>query len=171
MRQKVKIAQALAHDPRILILDEPLTGVDALSRHQISTLIRTLGEQGRTVLLSSHVLHEVESVTAEFILINRGRLIAEGNVYEIRDLIDNHPHRIDVVCSDARRLAATLAAQAPGDLGLHIQGAHQLILHSETPATLYSLLPRAARDSQVVLQRLTSPDNNLEAVFRYLTQA
>ena len=169
MRQKVKIAQALAHEPEILILDEPLTGIDALSRHHISTLIREYGTRRRTVLISSHVLHEVESVTSEFILINRGRLIAQGNIYEIRDLIDGHPHCIDVQCSNPRALAAQLTTHLSGDLGLQVRGDN--LIQSATPDEVYAKLPIAAHDAGVTLSRLSSADNNLEAVFRYLTQA
>jgi ABC-2 type transport system ATP-binding protein len=171
MRQKVKIAQALAHDPKILILDEPLTGIDALSRHHIATLICEYGVAGRTVLISSHVLHEVESVTQDFILINRGRLVAQGNIYEIRDLIDGHPHCIDVQCTNARALAAQLVTALPGDVGLQVVGEKMLIIKSAAPDQVYSTLPIAAQKSGVTLTRLSSADNNLEAVFRYLTQA
>lgn len=170
MRQKVKIAQALAHDPDVLILDEPLTGCDPLSRHHISALCKELGAQGRTVVLSSHVLHEVEGVTREFVLIDRGRLLAEGNVQKIRALIDEHPHRIEVHCSAPRRLAALLAAE-PHVSGLELPaGDEALVVETTSPDACYAAIPRTALEAGIRVRKLTSPDNNLEAVFRYLTK-
>jgi len=169
MRQKVKLAQALAHDPQILVLDEPLTGCDPLSRHHISALCKELGAQGRTVVISSHVLHEVERITSEFVLIERGRLLAQGNVYEIRALIDQHPHRIQLQCSHPRRLAALLAGLSHIS-GLEIPSAHTLVLMTSDPDQCYSDIPRLALEHGAGLTGLHSPDNNLESVFRYLTK-
>ena len=169
MRQKVKIAQALAHDPDVIILDEPLTGTDPVSRSQIFDLCQRLGEGGRTVLLSSHVLHEVERVTGEFILIDRGRLLAQGNVQEIRELIDRHPHRIEVHCDSPRRLASHLVA-TPHVGGVEVTGDHSLVVETPEPDTCYALIPSVALAADIRITRLTSPDNNLEAVFRYLTR-
>ena len=108
MRQRTKIAQALVHDPLVLFLDEPLTGTDPVARRDLIAIIRRFGGSGRSVVLSSHVLHEVEAVTPNVILINHGRLVAEGNVREIRDLMDNHPHRIVLKSENDRALAARL---------------------------------------------------------------
>ena len=169
MRQKVKLAQALAHDPEVVVLDEPLTGTDPVSRHQIGDLCRQLGEEGRTVIVSSHVLHEVERITTEFILIDRGRLLAQGNVRDIRDLIDQHPHRIELVVSDPRRLASVLVATSVVS-GLTITGDHSMVCETASPDACYAAIPRVARQANVVIRKMTSPDNNLEAVFRYLTR-
>ena len=94
MRQRIKLAQALVHDPLVLFLDEPLTGTDPVARRELMDLIIDWGRQGRTVLVSSHIFHEVQAVTREIVLLNRGRLVALGDVRQIRDLIDSHPHRI-----------------------------------------------------------------------------
>src|SRR5436305_3486423 len=88
MRQRTKLAQALVHDPRVLFLDEPFTGTDPIGRHEMIEVIRGLGAAGRTVLVSSHVLHEVRSLTPNIVLLHRGRLVAEGHVRQIRDPID-----------------------------------------------------------------------------------
>src|SRR5579859_3454025 len=106
MRQRTKLAQAMVHDPQILFLDEPFTGTDPVGRHEMIEVIRQVGASGRTVLVSSHVLHEVQSLTPNIVLLHRGRLVAEGHVRQIRDLIDKHPHRIVLVCNDFRGLAA-----------------------------------------------------------------
>jgi len=170
MRQKVKVAQSLAHDPELLILDEPFTGVDALSRHHLAELLRNLGNEGRTVFLSSHVLHEVEQVTNEFILIDSGRLVAQGNVSEIRNLIDEHPHQIQVHCKNASQLAAALIEATAGPIGVNVESDRVLVIHTPTPNACYDLLPQVAVKHAIPLFRVTSPDNNLEAVFRYLTR-
>src|SRR5206468_972779 len=102
MRQRTKLAQALVHEPRVLFLDEPFTGTDPVGRHEMIEVIRGLGAAGRTILVSSHVLHEVRSLTPNIVLLHRGRLVAEGHVRQIRDLIDGHPHRIVLVCDDFR---------------------------------------------------------------------
>ncbi|MEC8024421.1 MAG: ABC transporter ATP-binding protein [Myxococcota bacterium] len=169
MRQKVKLAQALAHEPDLLVLDEPLTGTDPMSRHQISELCRQLGDEGRTVIVSSHVLHEVERITHEFILIDRGRLLAKGNVRDIRQLIDQHPHRIELVVTDSRALASRLISE-PYVSGVTVTGSCSLLCETVSPDACYDALPRLALESGVLIRKMSSPDNNLEAVFRYLTR-
>ena len=110
MRQRTKLAQALVHDPRVLFLDEPLTGTDPVARHDLMNIIQRLGGEGKSVLVSSHVLHEVQSLTPNIILLNHGRLVAEGHVRQIRDLIDKHPHHIVLVCDEYRKLAGRILA-------------------------------------------------------------
>ena len=111
MRQKMKLAQALAHDPDVVFLDEPLNGMDPVSRKQSIDLVRELGARGRTVLVSSHILPEVESMTQQIILIDRGKVLAEGGVTEIRDKIPEHPTTDALVSGECRRLAAFLVQQ------------------------------------------------------------
>jgi ABC-2 type transport system ATP-binding protein len=111
MRQRTKLATAIAHDPDFLLLDEPLTGVDPVARVDIVERIKRLGEAGKTVVVSSHVLYEIESLTSDIVVIYRGQVLAEGNVYEIRKLIDRHPHRIRVECDRPRVIAAALAPE------------------------------------------------------------
>src|SRR3954453_19778401 len=106
MRQRPKLAQALAHEPHVLFLDEPLTGTDPVARRDLIDAILGFGREGRTILVSSHVLHEVQSLTSYIVLLNNGRLVAEGNVRQIRDLIDKYPHRIVLVCDNYRALAS-----------------------------------------------------------------
>jgi ABC-2 type transport system ATP-binding protein len=106
MRQRTKLAQALVHGPQVLFLDEPFTGTDPVARRDLIDVIRGLGAAGHSVLVSSHVLYEVQALTQNIVLLHRGRLVAEGNVRQIRDLIDQHPHRIVLVCDDYRAVAA-----------------------------------------------------------------
>ena len=111
MRQRVKLAQAMAHDPELLILDEPLSGMDPIVRRKTIRLIKDWGRAGKSVLVSSHILHEIESMTPNILLINQGRILAEGNVHQIRDLIDEHPHTVYVKADDTRQLARRLSGR------------------------------------------------------------
>ena len=96
MRQRVKLAQAIAHDPELLILDEPLSGMDPIMRRRTIRLIKEWGRAGKSVVVSSHILHEIEAMTSNILLIHNGRIVAEGDVHQIRALIDEHPHtRLD----------------------------------------------------------------------------
>ena len=112
MRQRVKMAQALVHDPELLILDEPLSGMDPLGRRKTMRMIREWAKQGKSVVVSSHILHEVEAMTPDILLINNGRILAEGNVHQIRDLIDSHPHSVYVRADDPRGLAREFLSRA-----------------------------------------------------------
>jgi ABC-2 type transport system ATP-binding protein len=168
MRQRAKLAQAMAHDPDVLLLDEPLTGCDPLARVKVIAIIKALGARGKCVIVSSHVLHEIEAMTSEIVLIHKGRVVAEGNVYAIREMIDRHPHRIRVACDRPRALAAAIVGH---DDVLRVgfeEGA--LTVETRAPDACYPLLPKAAREAGVKIEALTSPDNNLGAVFRYLTE-
>ena len=105
MRQRVKLAQAIAHEPELLVLDEPLSGMDPLARRKTIRLLRSWAASGRNVIVSSHVLHEVEALTSDILLMHHGRVLAEGNVHQIRDLIDEHPHTVCLRSKHPRALA------------------------------------------------------------------
>ncbi len=168
MRQRLKIAQALVHGPDLLILDEPLTGCDPLVRMEIVSLIRSFPGEGKSVIVSSHVLHEIESLTRTIVLIHRGRLVAEGEIGEVRALIDRHPHTVRVKTDRPRELAAALAAE-PEVVELRFEdGAVWVRTHQ--PDGFYSKLPRVALERGCAVEGIDSPDDNLEAVFRYLTE-
>src|SRR5205814_6622112 len=110
MRQRIKVAQAIAHDPELLILDEPLSGMDPIARRKTIRLIKDWGRAGKSIIVSSHVLHEIESMTSNILLINQGRILAEGNVHQIRDLIDEHPHTVFIRAERTRELAREFLA-------------------------------------------------------------
>jgi ABC-2 type transport system ATP-binding protein len=167
MRQRTKLAQTMVHDPDLLLLDEPLTGVDPLARAEISERIRALGEAGKTVLISSHVLHEIEALTEEIVVIYRGQVLAEGNMYRIRELIDQHPHLIRVECDRPRELGSGLSA----DDHVHRVTFERKVVVIETaePDACYDRIAQVALDGGIRVRSLTSPDNNLGAVFEYLT--
>ena len=167
MRQRTKLATAIAHDPDFLLLDEPLTGVDPIARVDIVERIKQLGAAGKTVVVSSHVLYEIEALTSDILVIYRGQVLAEGNVYEIRKLIDRHPHRIRVECDRPRHVAAALStADHIAQISFERGG---LIIETRDPDRCYDELASAVVEGNVAVSALSSPDNNLGAVFEYLT--
>ncbi|MEO7193014.1 MAG: ABC transporter ATP-binding protein [Vicinamibacterales bacterium] len=169
MRQRVKLAQALAHDPELLILDEPLSGMDPIGRRRTIRMIRDWARQGRSVLVSSHILHEIESMTSNILLINNGRILAEGNVHQIRDLIDEHPHTVYIRAADPRRLAREFLAHLDV-ISLRFQpGA--VVVETGTPDAFYARLTELVAAGECgAVEELTSPDDNLQAVFKYLVK-
>jgi ABC-2 type transport system ATP-binding protein len=167
MRQRVRIAQSVAHDPEVLLLDEPLTGLDPVGRRELRALFRALAARGTTILLSSHVLHEVEGTTDRILLLHRSRLLAEGTVPEIRDLLDRHPHSIEIACDRPRELGALLVAMpAVASVGFPAEGV--VVARTRAPREVYPALVRAVAEGGFSVARMTSPDDDLEAVFRYL---
>ncbi len=167
MRQRTKLATAIAHDPDFLLLDEPLTGVDPIARADIVERIRRLAAAGKTVVVSSHVLYEIEALTSEIVVIYRGQVLAEGNVYKIRKLIDRHPHRIRVECDRPREVAAALATA--DHVARIVFERHGLLIETRDPDRCYDQLAATILDHQIAVSALSSPDNNLGAVFDYLT--
>jgi len=167
MRQRTKLATAIAHDPDFVLLDEPLTGVDPMARIDIIERIKQLGAAGKTIVVSSHVLYEIEALTSDIVVIYRGQVLAEGNVYEIRALIDRHPHRIRVECDRPRAIAAALAAEDHVARLSFDRGG--VVIETRDPDRCYDQLAAAVLAGGVVVSGLSSPDNNLGAVFEYLT--
>ena len=168
MRQRTKMAQALVHGPQVLFLDEPMTGTDPVARRDLMDIIQRLGNEGKSVVVSSHVLHEVQSLTQNIILLNHGRLIAEGQVRQIRDLIDNHPHHIVLICDGCRKLAARLVSW-PDVEGIRVMdGDKGLIVETRSPDAFYSRLPELSLEDGTTIREVYSDDDNLEAVFKYL---
>jgi ABC-2 type transport system ATP-binding protein len=169
MRQRVKLAQALVHDPELLILDEPLTGMDPLMRRKTIRLIKDWARSGKHIIVSSHILHEIESMTSNILLINNGRILAEGNVHQIRDLIDTHPHTVYVRGADPRALARRFLAE-DDVLSLKFEtGA--VIIETSRPDSFYARLTELAASGEAgQIDEVQSPDDNLQAVFKYLVK-
>jgi ABC-2 type transport system ATP-binding protein len=177
MRQRIKIGQALVHDPQVLFLDEPLTGTDPVARCELMDLIHQLGAAGKTIVVSSHVLHEVEAVTRQVVLLNHGRLVAQGRIREIRDLIDQHPHRIQLRSNRLRQLAARLVS-FPDVVGVEVKQRNQaetespaeaIIVQTNRPDLFYARLTALALEERdAPITEVYSEDDHLDAVFRYL---
>ena len=170
MRQRIKLAQAIAHDPELLILDEPLSGMDPLMRRRTIRLIKEWGRAGKTVVVSSHILHEIEAMTSNILLIHNGRILAEGNVYQIRALIDEHPHVVSIRAADPRAVARMLLSRDDvtsvkfEDGGLMVETPH--------PDSFYARLTEVAASGEAgAIEEVTSPDDNLQAVFTYLVKS
>ena len=169
MRQRVKLAQAIVHDPALLILDEPLAGMDPLARRRTIRMIRDWARAGKSVIVSSHILHEIETMTGNILLINNGRILAEGDVHQIRELIDEHPHTVSVRASDPRALAREFLAFADVRSLKFEEGA--VIVETGKPDAFYARLTEMAASGEFgVIDEVTSPDDNLAAVFQYLVK-
>jgi ABC-2 type transport system ATP-binding protein len=169
MRQRVKLAQAIVHDPELLILDEPLGGMDPIARRKTMRLVKDWARAGKSILVSSHILHEVEAMTSNILLINNGRIIAEGNVHQIRDLIDEHPHTVHIRAADPRALARRFLAD-DDVLSLRFEeGA--VVVQTARPDAFYGRLTDLAASGELgTVDEVTSPDDNLQAVFQYLVK-
>lgn len=170
MRQKTRIAQSFAHGPELLILDEPMTGLDPVARVDMLGLFRELAESGVSILVSSHVLHEVSALTQEVVLIHRGRLLARGEVPEIRKLLDKHPRRVEIKAREARRLAGELVALGTvSSVRVSDEHQHVSVETSDVDSFFESLTPLAT-SSRCGIFELESVDAGLESVFDYLVQ-
>jgi ABC-2 type transport system ATP-binding protein len=170
MRQRVKMAQAVAHDPELLILDEPLSGMDPIARRKTIRMIKDWGRAGRSVIVSSHILHEIESMTSNILLINQGRILAEGNVHQIRDLIDEHPHTVHIRADQTRALAREFLGHEDVLSLKFEEGA--VVVQTGRPDAFYSRLTElAASGAHGTIHEVTSPDDNLTAVFQYLVKS
>jgi ABC-2 type transport system ATP-binding protein len=168
MRQRIKLAQSLVHDPQVLFLDEPLTGTDPVARHDLMDIIQRLGDAGKSILVSSHVLHEVESLTQNVVLLNHGRLVAEGHIRQIRDLIDRHPHHIVIISDGYRQLASRLVVWDDVEGVRVTPSENSLMVETRAPDAFYSRLPALSLEDGMAIQAVYSNDDNLEAVFKYL---
>jgi len=169
MRQRVKLAQAIVHDPRLLILDEPLSGMDPIARRKTIRLIREWARAGKSIIVSSHILHEIESMTGNILLIHNGRILAEGDVHQIRDLIDEHPHTVYVRAENPRGLAREFLSR-DDVLSLRFEpGA--VVVETGKPDAFYTRLTECAASGEFgTIHEVTSPDDNLQAVFQYLVK-
>jgi ABC-2 type transport system ATP-binding protein len=169
MRQRVKMAQAIVHDPELIVLDEPLSGMDPILRRKTIRLIRDWGRQGKSLIVSSHVLHEIEAMTANILLVNQGRILAEGDVHHIRDLIDEHPHTVHIRAARTRELARALLAF--DDVSSLRVEQDAVVVQTARPDVFYARLTELAASGDLgPIDEVTSPDDNLQAVFQYLVK-
>jgi ABC-2 type transport system ATP-binding protein len=156
------------HDPDVLFLDEPFTGTDPVARRDLMNIVLRLGAAGKSVIVSSHVLHEVQSLTPRIVLLNHGRLVAEGHVREIRDLIDKHPHHIVLTCEQYRQLAGRVL-QWPDVEGVRVLASESgVLVETRSPDAFYGRLPELSLAEGLASEAVYSDDDNLEAVFKYL---
>ncbi|MGD2109675.1 MAG: ABC transporter ATP-binding protein [Phycisphaerae bacterium] len=169
MRQRIKIAQALVHDPELLILDEPFTGADPVARSELARLFSALAADGVDILISSHILHEVESLTRQILMIDHGRIVAQGDVQTVRRGMHERPHAIRVRVDQPRTLASRLVG-LDVVAGVKITDGDALVIETPSPERVYAQLPKLILDEDLSVREIAATDDTLEAVFGYLTQ-
>jgi ABC-2 type transport system ATP-binding protein len=167
MRQRIKLAQALVHDPQLLILDEPLNGIDPLGRLEMGRLFRDLAARGKSLLISSHQLEELERLTDRIAVMARGRLIAHGTLTEIRDLLDEYPLAIRVDSDRPRELAAALL-RLPAVLGVELGGGASVVLRARNPQQFFPAFADLVLDENFDVQHLQTLDRSAQAILDYL---
>ena len=168
MRQRIKLAAALVHEPTLLLLDEPFNGLDPRQRRGMTKLLESLAEKGASVLLSSHILEEMQGVASRILVMLAGRLAASGDFRALRRMMTDQPHTVHVKSSDDRQLAAMLLAIpviVGIDISVHLTG---LTIRTSDYATLARGLPRIAHDHNITLYEVDPIDQSLEHVFAYL---
>jgi ABC-2 type transport system ATP-binding protein len=167
MRQRMRLAAALVHDPPLLVLDEPLSGTDPAQRLHLSDVIRRLAGEGRTLLVSSHILEEVEGLADRIHLLVSGKLAASGDYRAIRLQLNDRPFVVRIDCGDARALAAGLV-RVDAVESVEVTGNGGLRVRSRDVASLQRSLPAVARELDIRLSRVEPLDDSLESVFEYL---
>lgn len=168
MRQRIKIAQALATKPDLLFLDEPMSGLDPRGREEMYALIHDLGAIGYAVVVSSHILYEIERITDNVVLLYNGSMLAQGRVRQIRDLIDEHPHTITVQSADSRALARHFVDD-PGTMVVEFDDG-KITVRTRDPNLCYQRLNDLIVDDRAEIESIQCSDDNLQAVFDYLTK-
>jgi ABC-2 type transport system ATP-binding protein len=168
MRQRIKFAQAVAHDPRIVILDEPMSGLDPLGKRKLIRLIKDFKKEGRTILVSSHVLPEIEALTSRVVLVHQGKILAQGDVPFIRERIEAHPHQISVRSSDPRALAARFVGDRSIQKMTFGPDGRTLVVETHKRDDFFGRLTGEVLDGGIEVEEISSPDDNLQAVFEYL---
>ena len=168
MRQRVKIAHALVNDPELIILDEPLQGCDPLARTTIMNVIKELGAMGRTVLVSSHILHEIERITEQIVILHRGRVLAIGNSHAIREMLDQHPHKILLDCEKPRELAKSII-DIDEVTGMSFSNPEKLLIETKHLGEVHQKLPQIIIDSGEKVTGIDNPDDDLQSILLYLT--
>jgi ABC-2 type transport system ATP-binding protein len=167
MRQRIKLAQALANDPQVLLLDEPMTGIDPGGRRDLSRLLVRQAQEGRTVLVSSHILSEVEQLTDSIIMIARGRIIASGTIAEIRRLLENQPYTVQLVTRGSTRLLASRLVEIPEVESVEVR--HEtLTVRTRHPQQFFGMVGSLVLERGIELERLETLDAGADAVFGYL---
>lgn len=168
MRQRTKLAQAFAHDPKLLILDEPFNGLDPIGRHEMIEVLREWVRGGRSLILASHILHEVEAVSSSFLLIRGGRLLASGPPEEIHGLLADMPNEIRLRCDNPTALAQKLVESGLVESLRFVENGQALLLSTRSPAPIFQQLPTWLEELGVQVWELNSADDSLQQLFSSL---
>ncbi|HEY6189094.1 MAG TPA: ABC transporter ATP-binding protein [Pyrinomonadaceae bacterium] len=168
MRQRIRLAQSIAHGPTVLILDEPLNGLDPMARAETINLFRQLAGEGLHLVISSHILHEVDMMSDQVVLLNNGYVVAEGDIHGVRDEMDEHPIQILIRCDRPAVLAARVFEHnAVVEARLHTD-AHGLFVKTRNPDQFYLLLNRVVLETKLNVESVAPVDDDLSAVYQYL---
>jgi ABC-2 type transport system ATP-binding protein len=168
MRQRIRLAQSIAHQPAVLILDEPLNGLDPMVRAETIALFRKLASEGLHLIISSHILHEVDMMSDRVVLLNNGYIVAEGNIHGVRDEMEEHPMQILIRCDQPAKLAAYVFAQNHVvEARLH-DDRRGLFVKTRDADRFYLLLNRAVAEGEVNVESVAPVDDDLSAVYQYL---
>jgi ABC-2 type transport system ATP-binding protein len=167
MRQRIKLAQAIAHDPRVLVLDEPLNGLDPLVRAETIALFREFAAEGRHVIVSSHVLHEVDTISDQVILMSNGYVVAEGQIRGVREEMSEHPMQVVIRCARANMLASRVFEQGNVvEVRLHADGGG-LLVKTRDADRFYKALNHLALDG-ISIESVAPADDNVNSLYEYL---
>jgi len=168
MRQRIRLAQSIAHEPAVLILDEPLNGLDPMVRAETIALFRKLAADGLHLIISSHILHEVDMMSDRVVLLNNGYIVAEGNIHGVRDEMEEHPMQILIRCDQPAKLAAYVFAQDHVvEARLH-DDRRGLFIKTRDADRFYLMLNRAVAEGEVNVESIAPVDDDLSAVYQYL---
>ncbi len=168
MRQRIKLALAIAHQPQVLVLDEPLNGLDPMARAEVIELFRGLGRAGMHVIISSHILHEVDLISDRIVMMSNGYVVAEGDIQGVRSEMDDHPMQILIRC-DRPALVASLVFQQDSvvEARIHKDG-RGLLVSTRNPDQFYLLLNRIVLDNELSIEGVEPADENVHSVYEYL---
>jgi ABC-2 type transport system ATP-binding protein len=168
MRQRIRLAQSIAHQPAVMILDEPLNGLDPMVRAETIALFRKLASEGLHLIISSHILHEVDMMSDSVVLLNNGYVVAEGNVHGVRDEMEEHPMQILIRCDQPSKLAAYVFAQDHVvEARLH-EDRRGLFVKTRDADRFYLLLNRIVADGEINMESIAPVDDDLSGVYQYL---
>lgn len=168
MRQRIRLAQSIAHEPAVLILDEPLNGLDPMVRAETIALFRKLASEGLHLIISSHILHEVDMMSDRVVLLNNGYIVAEGNIHGVRDEMEEHPMQILIRCDQPEKLAAYIFQKNHVvEARLH-EDRRGLFVKTRDADRFYLMLNRAVAEGEVTIETVAPVDDDLSAVYQYL---
>ncbi len=168
MRQRAKLAQAIAHNPDFLILDEPFNGLDPIGRFEMTNYLKSWSQPGKTLILASHILHEVEAINPSFLLISGGRLLASGSPEEVREILADAPNVVRIKCTDAKRLSKKLVELSATSSIEFSEDPQQLKVTTASAKQLYETLPEISRELKVSILEMHSADESLKSLFATL---
>lgn len=170
MKQRLKFAQAILHEPAVIFLDEPLSGMDPIGRQHVVDLIKDYGRMGRTVVVSSHILHEVEEMTHRILLLNHGWLLAEGDVHEVRELIDQQPRHVQILTPERQELSNLLVQSQEIQTIRFGENPDELIVETKQPDAFYTQLNHLIVERNLPVRQIVALDDNLQSIFEYLVK-